>query len=66
MLDLLRDDLELEGFIPDTPQFERVFLARKVQRCQEMQHVKDCPSCRAFIDCDLSRKHMMITKFGGQ
>jgi hypothetical protein len=64
-LELIREELELEGYNPESPEFDRIFLARKVLKCQEMQHVKDCASCRAFIDCDLARQHMMNVKFGG-
>lgn len=64
-LDLIREELELEGFEPGTPEFEHRFLARKVQRCQEMQNVQECANCRAFLECNLARQHMMNVKFGG-
>lgn len=64
-LELIREEVELEGYEPGTPEFERIFLARRVQRCQEMQNVLECMNCRAFLSCDLARQHMINVKYGG-
>jgi hypothetical protein len=65
VLELLNEELELEGFTPGTPEFERLLLSRKVHKCQEMQNTIDCPSCRAFIDCETARQYLMTVRFGG-
>lgn len=63
-LELIREEVELEGYTPDTPEFERVYLARRVQRCQELQNVIECVNCRAFDACPLARQHMINVKYG--
>ncbi len=65
-LTLIRNEVELEGYVPGTPEYDRIFLERRVQKCQEMQNVKGCPSCKAFWDCSLVRQYTMDKKFGGQ
>jgi hypothetical protein len=62
---LLRDELELEGYAPGTPAFERLLTSRKVKRCQELQGVDKCESCRAYWDCGLVQQYMKDKQEGG-
>lgn len=64
-LELIREEVELEGYEPGTYQFERVFLARRVKKCQELQGVVECMDCRAYLGCDLARQYMIDVKYGG-
>lgn len=64
VLDQLKEDLELEGFDPDSPAFAAHLLARQVKKCQELQQVRDCPQCQAFDDCDISKRYLMQLRFG--
>jgi hypothetical protein len=66
LLTLIRDELELEGYAPGSPEYDSIFLTRQVGKCQEMQGVRECPSCKAFLDCQLAKRFMMQKKFGGQ
>lgn len=63
-LEVIREEVELEGYEPDTPEFNRVYLARRVRKCQEIQGVQDCTDCRAFIACGLAREYMISVKYG--
>jgi hypothetical protein len=65
VLGQIYEEIELEGYTPGSPEFERLFRARRVEKCQEMQGVRDCETCKAFIDCDLIKQHRMDKKFGG-
>lgn len=65
-LELIREEVELEGYEPGTPEYDRVFLARRVRRCQEIQNVVECVECRAFWGCQLAREHMINVKYGGK
>ncbi len=66
LLDQIRYEVELEGFTPGTEVYERVLLGRRVEKCQELQSVQECVSCRAFLDCGLARKHMLNKQMGGE
>jgi hypothetical protein len=66
ILDELRDEVELEGYEPGTPEFERIFLARRVKKCQEFQLVEHCTQCKAFDYCELAKQHMKNLKYGGR
>jgi len=63
---LIREEIEMEGYVPGTPEFERAFLERRVSKCQEMQNVQGCPSCKAFWDCSLVKQFTMEKTFGGK
>lgn len=65
ILEDIREEVELEGHEPGTPKFERIYLARRVERCQQMQGVRECRDCRAYLDCSLAKEHMMSVKYGG-
>lgn len=65
ILEDIKEEVELEGYEPGTPQFEKVYLARRVRACQELQGVIECRDCKAYIDCSLTKEYMMSVKYGG-
>lgn len=51
-------DLELEGFSPGSPEFERLKRARLVLRCQEQRELPHCFSCQAYMFCKLAKSYL--------
>jgi hypothetical protein len=54
----IREDLEIEGYEPDTPKFEFLLLERKVEYCQVRQRVPRCPACKYYDYCPLVRDYL--------
>lgn len=58
VLDELEWQVESSGYVPGTEEFARRLRAAKVRKCQELQRVAHCSSCRAFLDCELVKTHL--------
>lgn len=66
MLDVLQDDVELEGYEPGSDAYKRVLLERRVRKCQELQGVAECQNCRAFLNCNYAHEFLIARKYGGK
>lgn len=64
ILTKLRFQVEDEGFVAGTPQYEFRLLTLKVEKCMEMQSVSQCSECRAFLGCELTKDHQRWAKYG--
>jgi hypothetical protein len=63
MLKALREQLEIEGYAPDSPQFKLLFVKRKTEMCQQFHKVPQCQACIAFDNCELSKIHLQNMAF---
>lgn len=52
------DQLHAEGYDPKTPQFQFLFLKRRVERCQELRGAPSCQACYVFDHCELAKAHL--------
>jgi hypothetical protein len=57
-LDDLVLQVELEGHVAGTPQFERELRAKKVEKCRELRRVLVCSSCPHVEHCQLVREYL--------
>ena len=57
-LEELKIQLELEGYVPDTPKFEFLYLERKVKLCQARHLVTACRGCSYYEDCKLVKQYV--------
>jgi len=53
IIDDLVDQIELLGFTPGTPEFDRELRKEQVNRCMEIQEVPSCTECARFTYCNL-------------
>lgn len=45
--------MELLGFTPGTPEYDRELRRLKVDYCKMMQNVSSCQECSKFDECEL-------------
>ena len=60
-LQVIEYELELAGYRPGTPRYEKALLDRKVECCKQLQSVGVCSECRAYDSCELVKKFLRIT-----
>lgn len=53
----IEDTLHAEGYKPGTPQFDFLFVKRKIDLCQETRGVPSCQSCPVVEFCSLAADH---------
>lgn len=63
LLATLREEVELAGFTPGTPQFERALRAKKIERCQAQKGVTECSSCNYFDHCEVAKEHLIDLRY---
>jgi hypothetical protein len=54
----LEEQLEMIGYIPGTPAFEKEYRRQKVDLCKQFQGVDSCWSCKAFDHCSLIKARL--------
>lgn len=62
----IEDQVTLEGYEPGTEAYERVFLERRVKKCQELQNVTECQNCPAFDRCDMAHQYLIQLRYRGR
>ena len=61
-IEYLTLELETEGFVPGTPEFERALRFRKIARCQEHQGVAQCRVCQKAPFCRTVEEHRRLER----
>ena len=64
-LNVILYQAEASGEKPGTPGFDRKVRALKVEKCRELQPVRFCSECPAFMDCELLKEHLRDQTSGG-
>ena len=59
LLQQLEDELEALGARPGTFAYDKMYRARKVELCKELQRVPSCNECRAFDHCTLVKQYLV-------
>ena len=60
VLDRIKEDLEIEGYEPDSKMYDYLLLERRVEYCMVLQGVASCPSCKYFDECNLVKDYMYM------
>ena len=53
ILETLHYETEMEGYAPNSSEFNFQFTKKRVGKCQEMHSVHQCEDCIANTDCEL-------------
>lgn len=59
----IEEEILLAGHEPGTPAYQRAFLTRKVELCQERQGVPACTACRAYDHCTTVKEYLIQVKY---
>lgn len=57
ILEDLKERVEMSGYEPGTPEFEKELRREQVQLCMQMQDVGECQECARFSFCELRIAH---------
>lgn len=64
-IEKIKFELELEGFDPESPEFEVALRTRRVRKCQEQKEVMHCKQCGYFQWCELAKEHLRSQRYPG-
>lgn len=63
-LERVRQDLEIEGYEPGSPDFEFLLLERRVQLCQVLHRAPQCGGCPHYDACTLVKDYLTQLRYG--
>ena len=63
-IEKIKLDLEIEGYKPESPEFEFQLLERRVFLCQEKHFVSACQGCSYFDECTLVKTYAIQKRYG--
>jgi hypothetical protein len=59
----IEEELQAEGYQPDTPTYASALLRRKVAACQGQKGVRDCRDCNYFDHCETAKAYLVELRY---
>lgn len=60
----IKEQLELEGYVPGSPIYDFKLHERRVDLCKDLHRVGSCTECSYFDNCDLVKEFLRKAKYG--